>query len=73
VGNLPAANFSASTKALIRETEASKGSPVYRFKALLRLVEDGGRSVGKKENILFIISVVLLHNSSEIGENIKIV
>jgi hypothetical protein len=48
-------------------------SPVYYFKALLRLVEDGGRSMGKKGNILLIISVVLLHNGSEIGESIKVV
>ncbi len=36
------------------------------FKALLRLVEDGGRGVRKKEKILLIISVVLLNDDSEV-------
>ncbi len=48
-------------------------APVCKFKALPRLVKDGRRSVGKKENILFIISVVLLNDDSEAGEKVEIV
>jgi len=44
-------------------------STVYHFKALPRLVEDGGRSVGKEEKILLIISVVLLNDGSEAIED----